>query len=90
MLPAACDENGIVLNGDPNITLASKETIANDTLVWPVTVTLRGGFAFAPDLSGTAQVPSGTCQINLQLSATEGGACTVSGTLCGQSVNGSC
>jgi len=84
--PASCDEGGIVLNGDQNIALAAQVTMANHVFV-SMTATLIGGVSFTPDASGTAQIPTGNCQINMSLTAPATGTSTMSGTACGQSVS---
>lgn len=81
--PASCSVNGIVLNGDPSITVGGQVNIANDAPVWPVTGSETGGVTFGPN-------PSGSCQFNLKFSVSASLSCTVTGTACGQSVSGSC
>jgi hypothetical protein len=81
--PANCSVNGIVLNGDPHITVAGQANIANDAPVWPITGSETGGVTFGPN-------PSGSCQFNLNFSVHANLSCTVTGTACGQTINGSC
>lgn len=81
--PASCSVNGIVLNGNPSITVAGQVNIANDAPLWPVTGSETGGVTFGPN-------PSGSCQFNLKFSVNASLSCTVTGTACGQSVSGSC
>jgi len=81
--PANCSVNGIVLNGDPHITVAGQANIANDAPVWPITGSETGGVTFGPN-------PSGSCQLNLNFSVSANLSCTVTGTACGQTVSGSC
>lgn len=81
--PASCSVNGVVLNGDPSITVAGQANISNYAPVWPVTGTETGGVTFGPN-------PSGSCQLNLTFSVNESLNCTVTGTACGQTVKGNC
>lgn len=81
--PASCSVNGIVLNGYPSIAVGGQVNIANNAPVWPVTGTESGGVTFGPN-------PSGTCKFNLTYSVNANISCTVTGTACGQNVNGSC
>jgi hypothetical protein len=93
MTPSSCDEGGIVLNGDPNITVSEQENLSDNNVVWPVTGSITGGVGFAPDSSGTAQIPSGTCSIDITFSVSESGSnvsCTIGGTVCGQALSFSC
>lgn len=81
--PANCSVNGVVLNGDPHITVAGQDNIANYAPVWPITGSETGGVTFGP-------IPSGSCQFNLNFSVNASLSCTVTGTACGQTVSGSC
>ena len=81
--PAGCSVNGIVLNGDPSVTVAGQANIANYAPVWPVTGSEKGGVTFGPN-------PSGNCQLNLTFTVNASRSCTVTGTACGQTVSGSC
>ncbi|HZC22941.1 MAG TPA: hypothetical protein VE866_06345 [Candidatus Binatia bacterium] len=81
--PASCSVNGIVLNGNPSVTVAGQINIANDAPVWPVTGSETGGVTFGPN-------PSGSCQFNLTFTVNANLSCTVTGTACGQTVSGSC
>lgn len=81
--PANCSVNGVVLNGDPSVTVAGQASIGNYAPVWPVTGTETGGVTFGPN-------PSGSCQLNLKFSVNASLNCTVTGTACGETVSGSC
>ena len=81
--PANCSVNGVVLNGDPSVTVAGQASIGNYAPVWPVTGTETGGVTFGPN-------PSGSCQLNLTFTVNESLSCTVTGTACGHTVSGSC
>jgi hypothetical protein len=81
--PASCSVNGIVLNGDPHITVTGQANIANDAPVWPITGSETGGVTFGPN-------PSGSCQLNLNFSVNAKLSCTVTGTACGQTISGTC
>jgi hypothetical protein len=82
--PANCSVSNLILNGDPSINVAGQINFANDeTPVFPVTFTETGGISYGPN-------PSGSCQVNATYTINSSLSCTVSGTVCGQSVSGSC
>jgi hypothetical protein len=82
--PAECSVSNLVLNGDPSIDVSGQVNFSNDeTPVFPVTFTETGGISYGPN-------PSGTCQLNATYTINSLTSCTVTGTVCGQSVNGSC
>ena len=81
--PSKCSVDGIVLNGDPSVNVASTVTITADAPVWPITGMETGGVTYGPN-------PSGSCQFNVTYTVNQNLSCTVSGTACGQPVSGSC
>ncbi len=82
--PANCSVSNLILNGDPSINVAGQINFTNDeTPVFPVTFTETGGISYGPN-------PSGSCQVNATYTINSSLSCTVSGTVCGQSVSGSC
>lgn len=90
--PTACSDGALILNGNPDIVLSDNET--NDTKTITLSDTATGGIAFAPVTKGA--FPSGSCTMNVNVSAvastTTGtlSSCTISATVCGQSVSGNC
>lgn len=80
--PSNCSVDNLTINGAPSIALSLNDTIANDS-PFPLSLTESGGISYGPN-------PSGTCTLNVMLSASSVSSCTVTGTVCGQSVNGSC
>jgi hypothetical protein len=81
--PSGCAVSNVTINGDPNVTVTSQFSFQNSVLAYPVTFSESGGISFGPN-------PSGSCTVNVNLTATSATACTVSGTICGHSVSGSC
>lgn len=82
--PANCSVSNLILNGDPSINVGGQINFTNDeTPVFPVTFTETGGISYGPN-------PSGSCQVNATYTINSSLSCTVSGTVCGQSVSGSC
>jgi len=81
-VPGSCAVDGIVFNGDPQLTVSGGIQMSNWNPVWPLTGTLSGGVSFRPN-------PSGVCQFNLNFSVNSDLTGTYSGTACGQAVSGS-
>ena len=82
--PAQCSISNLIVNGDPSITVGGQINFTdNETPAFPVTFTETGGISYGPN-------PSGSCQVNATYTINSSRACTVSGTVCGQSVSGSC
>jgi len=81
--PSNCAVSGTTFNGDPDITINGQIGFSDANIVYPVTLTEGGGISYGPD-------PSGTCSLNVTYSISSSLTCTVTGTICGQSVNGSC
>jgi hypothetical protein len=59
----------------------------NNVPSYPITLTEAGGISYGPN-------PSGSCIVNVTISIGNAlnpvTSCTITGTICGQSVNGSC
>lgn len=81
--PANCSVSSLVLNGDPNIGIGLNMSFTDSALVFPITLTEDGGVSYGPN-------PSGSCTFNVKFTITSETTCTITGTACGQSVNGSC
>jgi hypothetical protein len=81
--PASCSVSNLTINGDPAISVATKLTFQAGQPVFPITATETGGISYGPN-------PSGTCSMNVMISVNSASTCTVSGTVCGQTVSGNC
>jgi hypothetical protein len=81
--PANCSVSNLTINGNPDITLATKLTFQNDAPEFPITLTEGGGITYGPN-------PSGSCSTNVTITVSSSLSCSVSGSVCGQSVAGSC
>ena len=81
--PTNCAVSNTTFNGDPSITVATQFSFQNNLPLYPLTFTETGGISFGPN-------PSGSCTLNVSVSVTSATACTVTGNICGQSVNGNC
>jgi hypothetical protein len=80
--PTNCSVSGTTFNGDPDITIAGQIGFTSDNFVYPITFMEGGGISYGPN-------PSGTCQVTVTYSI-NASTCTVTGKVCGQSVNGTC
>lgn len=81
--PSSCVVDNLTINGDPNVTFATEFNLKNNALAFPLTFSGNGGISFGPN-------PSGSCSINVKATATSATTCSVSGSICGQSISGSC
>lgn len=82
--PTNCSVSNLVVNGDPSISVGGQINFTGGiTPTFPITFTETGGISYGPN-------PSGSCQLNATYTINSLSSCTVSGTVCGQSVSGSC
>jgi hypothetical protein len=85
--PTNCSVSNLTINGDPNITVTTQMNFTNNAPAYPITLTETGGISYGPN-------PSGSCSVNVTMSISHTlnplTSCTITGTICGQSVNGSC
>ena len=81
--PAACAVENVTFNGNPNVTFATQFDLQNYGLAFPLTFSGIGGISYGPN-------PTGNCSINVKATATSATSCSVSGSICGRSVSGSC
>lgn len=81
--PTHCSVSNETINGNPNLTVATQLNITNDAPAYPITFTETGGVSFGPN-------PSGSCTMNAKLTITSATSCTITGSLCGQTLSGSC
>jgi len=81
--PTNCSVSNLTLNGNPDITLATQLSFQSDAPVFPITATEGGGITYGPN-------PSGSCSLNVTLTINSESSCSVTGTVCGQSVTGTC
>lgn len=81
--PANCGVSSLVINGDPSIGVGLQMSFTDLAPVFPITLSEDGGISYGPN-------PSGSCKFNVTYTITSKTSCTITGTACGQSVNGSC
>ena len=82
--PTNCSVSNLIVNGAPSIDITGQINFTNNlTPAFPITFTEGGGISYGPN-------PSGTCQLNATYTISSSLACTVTGTVCGQSVSGTC
>lgn len=81
--PANCSVSNFTFNGAPDISIDNQINYGNSGPIFPIDLTEGGGITYGPH-------PSGTCQLNVTYSINSLSSCTVTGTVCGQSVSGSC
>ena len=81
--PDGCTISNLVINGDPAIDVGLNLTFANSAPVFPITLSEGGGISYGPN-------PSGSCKLNVTYTITSETSCTITGTACGQSINGGC
>ncbi len=83
--PASCSvsNSNLVINGDPSVTVDSQINFTASAPAYPITFAETGGISYGPK-------PSGSCQINVTSTINSATSCTITGTVCGRSVNGSC
>ena len=80
--PANCVVSNLTINGDPNVRLATTIGYTNGIFDFPVTMNESGAISYGPH-------PSGSCSLNVSLTLGQT-SCSVSGTVCGHSVDGNC
>ena len=81
--PTNCVVSNTTFNGDPSVTVATQFSFQNDAPLYPISFTEGGGISFGPN-------PSGSCSLSVSVSVTSATTCSVTGNICGQSVNGNC
>ena len=81
--PANCSVSNLTFNGDPNISIGGQVGFTDGGPAFPITLMEGGGISYGPH-------PSGSCQLNVTYTINSLTSCTVTGTVCGQSVGGSC
>jgi hypothetical protein len=89
LTPAGCSDGTLVINGNPSITMDAQATDNGTTTT--ATATIDGDISFSPVHAG--QFPSGSCTSNLSLNVAISNSagslvtCSVSGSMCGQTVS---
>jgi hypothetical protein len=83
LIPTNCGIVGTVINGDPNVGFVVNMNFVNQVPVFPITIPESGTISYGPN-------PSGTCALKVTNTITSENSCTMTGTLCGQSVNEAC
>ena len=81
--PANCAVSNITFNGNPSLTFSTQFGMQNNALAFPIMLTGTGGISYGPN-------PKGSCSINVKATATSAVSCSISGSICGRSVSGSC
>jgi hypothetical protein len=81
--PTNCSVSNETINGNPSVTATTQINFTNDAPTFPITLSETGGISFGPN-------PSGSCTVNVQYTVSSASSCTVTGTICGQTVSGSC
>jgi hypothetical protein len=81
--PAACAVQDITFSGNPSVTVSTAFGMASYAVSYPVTFSEKGGITYGPN-------PSGSCTINVNATVNSATSCSVTGTICGQSVTGNC
>ena len=81
--PANCSVDNLTINGSPSVTVSTQLNFQKGAIVFPVSLMETGGITFGPN-------PSGSCSINVSATINSATSCTITGMVCGQSVNGSC
>jgi hypothetical protein len=81
--PTNCSVDNLTINGNPNVTVSTQLNFQKDAIVFPVSLMETGGITFGPN-------PSGSCSVNVTATINSLSSCTITGTVCGQSVSGSC
>jgi hypothetical protein len=80
--PINCVVSDLTINGDPSVTLATTIGYTNGAFDFPLTMKESGGVSYGPH-------PSGTCTADVSLTLQQN-SCSVTGTVCGHSVDGNC
>jgi len=83
LIPTNCGISGTFINGDPNVGFVVNLNFVDSVPVFPITFPESGTISYGPN-------PSGTCTVNVTNTITSENSCTMTGTLCGQSVNEAC
>lgn len=83
VMPSNCAVSNVTFSGDPNIAINGQINFTNSGPTFPISLSEMGGISYGPH-------PSGSCQVNVTYSINSLSSCTVTGTVCGQSVNGTC
>jgi hypothetical protein len=83
VIPAACAVDNVMFSGNPSVTFATQFNLQNNALAFPISFSGMGGISYGPN-------PTGSCSINVKATATSVTSCSVSGSICGRSVSGSC
>lgn len=81
--PSNCVVSNVTFNGDPDISIAGQINFTSMGPSFPISLMEGGGISFGPS-------PSGSCQLNVAYTINSLASCTVTGSVCGQSVNGNC
>lgn len=81
--PTNCVVSSLTINGNPDVTVASQIDFQNDALEYPIAFAEGGGVTYGPN-------PAGSCALKVTLTVNSATSCRISGTACGQTLQGSC
>jgi len=81
--PAACVVSDVTFSGNPSVTVATGFSMQSFALAYPITFSETGGITYGPN-------PSGSCTLNVNATVSSPTSCSVTGTICGRSVSGTC
>jgi hypothetical protein len=83
VIPAACAVDNVTFSGNPSVTFATQFNLQSNALAFPITFSGMGGISYGPN-------PARSCSIDVKATATSVTSCSISGSVCGRSVSGSC
>ena len=89
LTPSSCSDGTLVINGDPDVTVAVQGN--NDGVTTTVNLKIGGGVSFSPVQAG--QFPTASCPFDVTASVSvndSSGSVTsssISGSICGQTIN---
>jgi hypothetical protein len=81
--PDNCSVSNLIVNGDPSVSVSGQINFSNTAPIYPLSFSETGGISYGPH-------PSGSCQLNVTYTINSLTSCTATGTVCGQSINGTC
>ncbi|HVN19088.1 MAG TPA: hypothetical protein VMU05_09960 [Dongiaceae bacterium] len=81
--PASCAVQDVTFSGNPNVSVAIQVGFQNNAIAYPMTFSESGGITYGPH-------PSGSCSVKVNATVTSPTACTITGSICGRSISGSC
>lgn len=83
IIPTNCSVSNLVINGAPSITVATEFNIKADAMSYPFSLTETGGISYGPN-------PSGRCSVDATMNVSSPTSCSISGSICGRKLTGTC